>query len=161
MYDTTLIHYKELSDSELIKNIECCLWTMVDTYNYWNSIGSTQKCDDFEFWTSIEDLCAIEWDRLKTDLITMIDAFIPVKKGLIWHFFSHYFLNYHWPGIYECVLIGADKNTQQYHCLVDVFNKLAQKTMPYEEEEKWYYPSEFIYIDYDKYTDSFQIHILR
>lgn len=154
-------HDEKMSKKELFNYIECCLWAMIDTYNYWNSIDSNKLCQDFIFWDTVKDLCAIEWDRLKTELIVLVDLFVPKKTGLLWHFFSCYKLDYEWPGVYELVLRGSNKNTREYNCLINLFNNIEKKTKPYQHNKKWYYPSKFIYVDYNKLTDSFQIHMMR
>lgn len=153
--------YEKMSKQELFNHIECCLWTMIDTYNYWRSIDSNKLCQDFIFWDTIKDLCSIEWNKLKTELIILMDFFIPKKTGLLWRFCCCYKLDYEWPGTYIITLRGANKETREYNYLINLFNSIEKETIPYCQNKKWYYPSKFIYVDYNKYTDSFKIHMMR
>ena len=47
----------QLSSEEIYKQIEGCLWSMIDTYNYWKSIDHSVLCSNTEFWRNVVHAC--------------------------------------------------------------------------------------------------------
>lgn len=147
------------SKEEIYKQIEGCLWSMIDTYNYWKSIDHALLCSDTEFWRNVSRACKEEWEYLKSDLTLLLWHFVPVKCGVFWTVFAEYSLQYSWPGMYSLHLRGADKTSQQWHCLCALFESIEDETMPYKKDGQWVYPSSHVYLNFNEF-DGCTIHLM-